>query len=65
MKKTLFDLMSNMRDTLNLTVVKDGQIVAYYDGRDSIPECYNDCELIRVSYDCKRDVLATIGDPVK
>lgn len=57
----LIDYMWKHDENKNLKVYRDGDLVAFYDGKESIPECYNDCEVITVIYDGKYTVCIEIA----
>lgn len=38
----LGELLENLSDSTNVRVIKDGEIISVYDGRDSIPTEHND-----------------------
>ena len=42
---TVNDILSVLRDTTNVQIIKDGMILARYDGRNSIDPLYNKCKV--------------------
>ena len=44
----LTDLFNILSGHDNIDVYRDNVIVAQYDGKNSIDECYNDCEVVTV-----------------
>lgn len=41
----LIDLLSIIDENMRVRIMRDAEEVAYYDGRDSIPEELNDCRV--------------------
>lgn len=61
MTRKLIDYMWEHDENKVLKVVRAGYIVAVYDGRDSIPEEFNNCELLALENDGANCIWAYIA----
>ena len=51
------DLLVKVSQCLNVELLEDGEVVATYDGRDSIPKEYNEYEVLTIETSEYLDVL--------
>lgn len=47
---TLLHAMSMFSDNTNIIIIKGGNILSFYDGKNSVDECYNELEIDSVSW---------------
>lgn len=58
----VIDLLENVQEGVNVNVVCNGVIVSCYNGRDSIDEKYNNCEVIDVDIFDNDFFLEIVGE---
>lgn len=45
----VYELLNLIDENTNVNVIRDDEVIAVYDGRNSIPESLNDEEVIKIS----------------